>query len=205
MADYTLAAPGTVNNPWVTAPGLLVIGDQIKTDATGIRARNAGVSVTIAHNANYGLIITTTVTLATTGSGSDDIILGGAVRTGANAGGVVGGFVQLGNCFLGYVDVAGATTNISGSVAITRAATDVWTCTTTNVSGTIGIVLKQNGTTITGFGSNQTTQYGAEASLAAGAQFEPYNSNTLYISQMTGTGVLVAVSPAFPSMVIINP
>lgn len=192
MADFTLNAPGTVNAPWTPA-GIITPVSTIKSDATGFRASTAGVYATFAHNVTYGTTIESTVTLATTGSNGDDVVVGAMVRSGVNAGAGIGVLFGLSTATIVTVTPAGAVTVISGAITITRAATNVLDVIVAISGGTATITGKLNGTPIS-FVGNTTTTYAAEASLAAGAQCVPQNSNTLYFSQFTGTGVASGAS-----------
>lgn len=192
MADFTLSAPGTTNSPWTPA-NIIVPVSTIKSDATGFRASVAGTDATFAHNVTYGATIEATATLATTGSASDDIIVGAVVRSGANAGGVIGVHWQIGFAQIVTVTGAGVITGVSAAVAYTRAATNLLDVIVSISGGVATVSGKQNGTPITFVGTTTST-FAAEASLAAGGQFSPQNSNTLYLSQFTGTGVSGGVS-----------
>jgi len=194
MTDFILNAPGTTNNPWTPA-NVIIPASTIKSDATGFRAGVNGTDVTFAHNASYGSTITSTVTLATTGTSSDDVIVGAAVRTGANAGGIIGVFFGVSGCNVCTATGAGVPTFISTSTAMTRALGDVLSATVSISGGTATVTALHNGTPLT-FNVNTTTTYAGEASLAAGAQFQPQNTNSLYLSQFTGTGVANSVRPS---------
>lgn len=188
MTDFTLNAPGTTNNPWTPA-NLIIPASTIKSDATGFRASAAGTDATFAHNVAYGSTIEATATLATTGSSADDVILGAAVRSGANAGGIIGVIFGLTIVQIVTATGAGVVTGISTAVAITRAAADLLDVTVSISGGVATISAKQNGTPISFTGGTTTSTFATEGTLAAGAQFSPQNSNTLYLSQFTGTGV----------------
>lgn len=194
MTDFILNAPGTTNNPWTPA-NVIIPASTIKSDSTGFRAGVNGTDVTFAHNASYGSTITSTVTLATTGSSSDDIIVGAAVRSGANAGGIIGVFFGVTGCDICTATGAGVVTSISTATAITRASGDVLSVTVSISGGTATVSALHNGTPLT-FNVNTTTTYAGESSLAAGAQFQPQNTDSLYLSQFTGTGVRAATNPS---------
>jgi hypothetical protein len=189
MADFTLNAPGTTNNPWTPANVIIPVST-IKSDATGWRASAAGTYACFAHNATYGSTITTTFTIASGGaSNGDDIVLGALVRSGVNAGAGLGIVVGAFTSHVVTWDPTGLETNISSSTSITRANNDVWSVTVSISGGTATITALQNGSSVT-FNANTTTTYTGEASLAAGGGFEPFNNNSLYLSQFTGTGVV---------------
>jgi hypothetical protein len=196
VADFTLNAPGTTNNPWTPANILTPLGSGvgIKSDATGWRAVNSNDGAIWAHNANYGNTITVTVTIAAGGSSNgDQIFMGPTVRSGGNAGGGVGLFLDAFVCAAGWWDVTGTnfTKVTAADTSITRANGDVWSVTCINSGGTWSIgSVTQNGSSITLIGTTTTTQYGAETSIAAGAVDLFGNNNSLYLSQFTGTGVL---------------
>lgn len=188
MADFTLNAPGSTNNPWVPA-SVLVLLSTIKSDANGFRAQTAGVLVAFAHNVNYGSSVEATLTVsANAGSNGDTAICGPLVRSGANAGAIVGMFNGAFSIQLVSADNLGNVTTISGSLGITRSNTDVFDCIASNSGSTISLVGKYNGT-IQSFVGTTTTAFATEASLAAGGQIAPNNNNSLYFSQFTGTGV----------------
>lgn len=195
MADFTLNAPGTTNNPWTPAGVLVPVGGStfgIKSDATGWRAITAGNVAVYAHNVTYGTTITTTETIAAGAtSNGDQMYVGAVVRSGANAGAGIGVLIDAFVCACGWWDVTGNTfTKVSSSdTAITRANSDVWSVTVTISGGTASITCTQNGSAITFTGSHTTTQWATEASLAAGAALTAGNNDSLYLSQMTGTGV----------------
>jgi hypothetical protein len=191
MADFTLNAPGTTNSPW-TPPGIIILDSTIKSDATGFRANTPGVFVDFANNVAYGTTITATATIAAGAtSNGDQIYLGAVVRSGANAAAGVGVIIDAFICAAGWWDVTGNTfTKVSTpDNSITRANADVWTATLSISGGVISISCLQNATPITFGGSHTTTQWAAEASLAAGVGFTAGNNNSLYLSQFTGTGV----------------
>jgi hypothetical protein len=194
MPDFTLNAPGTTNNPW-TPSNVIIPVSTLRSDATGFRAGVNGTDATFAHNARYGSIITTTVTLATVGSSFDDIIVGAAVRSGANAGAIIGVAFHSAECRTCTATGAGVVTSLSTATTFTRALGDVLSVTVSISGGVATITAKQNGTTLT-FNVNTTSTYASESSLAAGAQFVPQNSDSLYLSQFTGTGIAVASVPS---------
>lgn len=196
MADFTLNAPGTTNNPWTPA-GVIILDSTIKSDATGFRASTAGVFVDVAHNVTYGTTITATATIAAGAtSNGDQLYLGAVVRSGANAAAGIGVLIDAFICAAGWWDVTGNTfTKVSTpDNSITRANADVWSVTVSISGGTATITCKQNATTITFGGSNTTTQWATEVSLAAGVGFTAGNNDSLYLSQFTGTGVTVSNS-----------
>lgn len=190
MADFILPAPGVVNNPWTPANVIIPVGT-IKSDATGFRAGTAGVPACFAHNVNYGNVITTTITLASgAASSGDDALVGIVTRSGVNAGAGIGAVISVSSVKLASWNAALTETNISAGVAITRGNTDVWTITVTFAAGTFTItnVTQNAGAAIT-FSANTTTALAAETTLAAGAGYEPFNNDSLYFGQFTGTGV----------------
>lgn len=199
MTDFTLNAPGTTNNPFTPANIITPTGG-LKSDATGIRCVDSppGTPASFAHNVNYGSLIESTFTLATAGAAADDLMGGAVVRSGANAGALIGVWIESASVSAGTLNPAGTFTSVSTSVTITRAASDVWDVTVSISGGTATITCKQNGTPIT-FNINTTTLYTGEASLAAGGNFSPFDNNTLYLSQFTGTGVVGALSPGSSS------
>lgn len=200
MADFTLNAPGTTNSNWAPANVLTPVASTggIDTNATGIRAHNPTNAYSeFAHNVSYGSTIVATGTIASGGnSNGDEIWLGAVVRSGANAGAGIG-------CIIGAFGVTvatwtgtgsfGGSTNVSANVSKTRANSDVWSVTVSISGGTATVTCSQNGTPIT-FSANTTTNFTGEASLAAGAAFNPQNNNSLYLSQFTGTGVAAAAN-----------
>jgi hypothetical protein len=187
MADFVLNAPGTVNEPFTPA-GVIVPVSTIQSDAQGIRAGVEGVDATFAHNATYGSTITATATIATTNPG-DDIVIGAAVRTGTNAGAVIGIEVQATQVAAGTIPATGIFVPVSASVPITRAIGDVFSSTVTISGGVATISGSQNATPFA-FNFDTTTTFAAEPSLAAGGQFFPQDLNGTRISQFTGTGVV---------------
>lgn len=191
MTDFTLNAPGTTNSPWTPA-NVIILDSTIKSDATGFRATTPGTFVDLAHNVNYGSTVTATATIAAGAtSNGDQIYLGGVVRSGANAAAGVGVLIDAFICAAGWWDITGNTfTKVSTpDNSITRANSDVWTVTLSISGGVISISCLQNATPITFGGSNTTTQWAGEASLAAGLGLTAGNNNSLYLSQFTGTGV----------------
>lgn len=195
MADFTLVGPGsTPQNPW-PAPGVIVMTGTLRSDTNGWRAGSAGTFVAYAHNATYGPTIVVSCTIGSGGgSNGDQIYLGPAVRTGANAAGGLGLFIDAFVVAPGWWDPTGDTfTKVSASdTAITRANGDIFLATINIVSGVATITATQNGVNLpfTGpGGGNFTTQYTGEASLAGGASLFPGNNNSLYLSQFTSTGV----------------
>lgn len=189
MTDFTLNATGTVNNPWTPA-GVIIPRGSIQSDANGFRAAagSGGTDAGLAHNANYGSTITATATIAVNSSG-DDIFLGAVVRTGANAGALIGVLflnTSAGACTLGPATIN--ETPVSSGVAITRAAGDVLSVTVALSGGVATITASHNGTQIV-FNTNTTATFANEASLAAGLVFSPQNVNGTYLTQFTGTGV----------------
>lgn len=191
MADFTLNAPGTTNNPWTPA-GVIILDSTIKSDATGFRATTAGNFVDLAHNVTYGTTITATATIAAGAtSNGDQLYVGAVVRSGANAAAGIGVLIDAFICAAGWWDVTGNTfTKVSTpDNSITRANSDVWTVTITISGGVASIVCLQNATPITFGGGHTTTQWATEPSLAAGIGFTAGNNDSLYLSQFTGTGV----------------
>lgn len=190
MADFTLSAPGTTNNPWTPA-GIIVPILTIRSLASGPSGFRAGSTATAiaAHNVNYGPAITTTVTFVQVHA-SDDIVIGAVVRSGANAGAMICLHIQATTCRLRTLSAAGVFSNISTLTnnPATWLAGDVWSISITITGGTATITASQNGTPIT-FNANTTTTFTGEASLAAGFGYVPTNNNTTYLSQFTGTGV----------------
>lgn len=190
MADFTLPAPGTTNNPWAPANVIVPVGT-IKSDATGFRAGTAGVAACFAHNVNYGNVITATLTFASGGaSNGDDALLGMIVRSGVNAGSGVGIVIAATTIKVASWNTTLTETNISAGVAITRGSTDTFTITLTNNGSTWAVTnVTQNGGAALTFSASTTASFVAEASAAAGAGFEPFNNDSLYLGQFTGTGV----------------
>jgi hypothetical protein len=191
MVDTTLNAPGTTNNPWLPA-GFVFPVSGIQSDATGFRCVNSppGTNGNFADNQNYGSTITATCTIAAGAtSGSDDILIGAMVRSGGNAGGIIGLRVQSTGVNVLTSTGAGVFTGISTLVAHTRATSDVFSCTVTVSGGTATVNASINGGGNLTFSANTTTTFATESSLAAGGQFSPQNTNSLYLSQFTGTGI----------------
>lgn len=191
MVDFTLPAPGTTNNPWTPANVIIPVGT-IKSDATGFRAGAAGVPACFAHNVNYGPVVTSTFTLAAGAtSNGDDLLLGIVVRSGTNAGAGIGIVLGVASVKLVSWDKTLTQTNISAAgVAVTRGNTDVWTVTVSFSAGTFTITnVTQNGGGALTFSGTTTTALAAETTLAAGAGHEPFNNDSLYLGQFTGTGV----------------
>lgn len=205
--DFTLNAPGTTNNPWTPASVLTPVGTTfgIKSDATGYRSVAVGDFSEYAHNVSYTHTITVTVTVAAGAtSNGDEIWTGAVVRTGGNAsagiGCIWGAFSVITASWTGLGGLGGSTA-ISAGVSITRANADVLSTTVTIVGTTATITCKQNSTSIT-FSANTTTNFTTEASLAAGAAFNAQNSNSLYASQFTGTGVTAGNTSARTLLVL---
>jgi hypothetical protein len=198
MPDFTLNAPGTTNNPWTPA-NVIIPASTISSNATGFHAGVNGTNVTFAHNATYGTSITSTVTLATAGATGDDIIAGAGVRSGANAGAMIGvifySAASGGGCRVCTSTGAGTVTTISGPATYTRTLGDVLSVTVAISGGTATVTASANGTALV-FSVNTTTTYATESSLAAGAQFQPQDVNGLYLSQFTGTGVAGSIRPS---------
>jgi hypothetical protein len=133
-------------------------------------------------------------------SNGDWMIIGAVVRSGTNAGGVIG--VLCGAFAAGVVtcDSGNNLTHISADLSITRSVSDVFSCTVSISGGTATVTASQNGTNLS-FSANTTTTFASEASLAAGAQYNPGNNDSLYVSQFTGTGVSgtpAAITPFTP-------
>jgi hypothetical protein len=195
VADFTLNAPGTTNNPWTPANILTPLGSTvgIKSDATGWRSIASSAGAVWAHNATYGTTITVTVTIAAGAtSNGDQLFVGATVRSGANAGGGVGIFLDAFSLAGGWWDVTGTTfTKVTSSdTSVTRANSDVWSVTLTQSGGSWAISnVTQNGTARALNGTTTTTQYGSETTAAAGASYLFGNNDSLYLSQFTGTGV----------------
>jgi hypothetical protein len=191
MADFILNAPGTVNNPYTPA-NIVVLKNTIQSDATGIFSQASGVYSVFAHNVNYGSVITSTITLSAINA-SDNLYCGAAVRSGANAGGFIGLFVQSTQVSIQTIDNVGNPTTISTGTSITWHVNDVFSCTVSISGGTCTVTASQNGSSLT-FNANTTSTYSGESSLAAGVVFDPENTNGTKISQFTGTGVAVTSS-----------
>lgn len=201
MADFTLNAPGTTNNPWTPANVIIPVGT-IKSDATGWRAGGAGVPACFAHNVVYGSVITSTFTLAAgAASNGDDLLLGIVVRSGTNAGAGIGLVLGISTVKLASWDKTLTETNISAAgLSITRGNSDVWTITVTFAAGTFTITnVTQNGGGALTFSGTTTTALAAETTLAAGGGFEPFNNDSLYLAQFTGTGVAAGVTISAPT------
>lgn len=197
MADFTLNAPGTTNNPWLPANVLTPVGASsvgIKSDANGWRSVSSANGAIWAHNVTYGTTITVTVTIAAgASSNGDQLFLGATVRSGANAGGGVGLFLDAFVVAAGWWDTTGSNfTKVTASdTSITRTNGDVWAVTVTLSGGSWNVSnVTQNGSAVTLNGTTSTTQYGTETSTAAGASYLFGNNDSLYLSQFTGTGVL---------------
>jgi hypothetical protein len=189
MADFTLNTPGTVNNPW-TPSNVIIPVSTIQTDATGAFSSAAGTMSAFAHNATYGSTITTTINVAAgAASNGDEFVIGALVRSGANAGGIIGIRIGAFSVIACTCTGGGTNTNISSSVTITRATNDVFTCTVSISGGVATITGKQNSNANFSFSANTTTTFASETSLASGAQINPFNNNSLKFSQFTGTGV----------------
>jgi hypothetical protein len=161
----------------------------IKSDATGFRATTAGVLAAFAHDVNYGPVIDATLTVASGAtSNGDDAVNGALVRSGTNAGAIIGMYQGAFHIQLVSADKTGSVTTISGSLSITRANADVFDCGVSISGGTATLTGKYNGTTQSFVGTT-TTAFATEPTLAAGAQIAPNNNDSLYFSQFTGTGV----------------
>lgn len=186
-ADFTLNGPGTTNDPWTPTNIIIPVGS-LKSDASGFRDSPFSYSV-FAHNTTYGATITSTVTVGTATSG-DELVVGAVVRTGGNAGCMIGVYFQNSQAIVATMTAGATRSSISSATALNtnRTAGDVYEVTVTIVGGTATITAKQNGATLT-FSSNTTTTYAAEATLAAGASFDPQNSNGTRLSKFEGTGV----------------
>lgn len=195
MADFTLSAPGTTNNPWNPGSIIKPLGN-IKSDTNGWRAQTNTVVSPFGHDATYASPIIATATIAAT-SGADDIFLGALVRTGANAGGMIGVYITGTTVAAGSLSVAGGLT-VGTAAASTRTIADVYAVTVSISGGTATITLTKNGSPISLTG-NTTTTFATETTLAAGAAFYPFNSNLTYLSQFTGTGVVVVIDPGLLS------
>lgn len=189
MADFTLNAPGTVNNPFVPANVLIPVST-LKSDATGFRAGTAGTFTPFGHNVTYGTTIIASATVSAIGGNGDDWIVGGMVRTGANEGAMVGLYcVAGGQAVLCTITEAGVKTNISEGITVAWTVGDVVVCQLVN-NGTIWTITAQrNGTAIPFALGNTTTTYVSETSMAAGGEFVAGDTNGTYFSQFTGTGV----------------
>lgn len=203
MADFTLNAPGTTNSPWTPANVIIPVST-IQSDTNGWRATNSppGTMAAWAHNANYGHTITSTWTCGSGASSNGDwIIIGSLVRTGPNAGGIIGILVGAFSVLACTSTAGNVQTNISAGVSITRALNDVFSCTVAISGGTATITGNQNGGANFAFSANTTTTFTGEASLAAGAQYNPGNNGSLYVTQFTGTGVVASAPSAHSSSV----
>lgn len=143
----------------------------------------------------YGSAITATATVGVAHA-TDQIYLGAIVRSGANAGCMIGIRWGLnGDVIIQTTDATGTATNVS-SVAVSPAtvATDVLSCTVSISGGVATIIGSRNATPITFTGGNTTATFATEASLAAGFVMDPQNTNGTKLSQFTGTGVAAAVA-----------
>ena len=191
MADFTLNAPGTTSNPWSPA-NVIVPVSAIASQASpnGWRAGTVGVNACFAHDAAYGLTITTTARILTTNS-SDDILIGCIARSGANAGVFIGYAVTATGVFTCTANASGTASSISTTVANTRTIGDVYSCTVSlsGVGGTATITGNVNGGSNFAFSANTTTTNTGETTLAAGVWFLPQNSNTTRLDLFTGTGI----------------
>jgi len=190
--DFTLNAPGTTNNPWTPANVIIPVST-LQSEASPNRFRaGSGAYTVFAHNATYGSTITATFTINSNAAihVADDLYLGAVVRTGGNAGAIIGVYLSTGGVGTVTVSPSGVRTPISTGATwpTTPAAGDVISATITISGGTATITGSQNGTAFT-FSANTTTTYTGEASLAAGGSFDPQNNNTTGLSQFTGTGV----------------
>lgn len=199
MTDYTLSAPGTTNSPWTTAPGLLApvgTSNNLATTAAGIHAVATGNYSEFAHDANYGSIIAVSATVISGAtSNGDEVWIGNVVRRGANAGcgfGIVVGAVGVTyGWWTGTPGSLGGFTAISTNTPITRANNDVFGLITTVVGGTSTATATQNGVPLT-LNTTSNTNFTTEPSLAAGGALNAQNTNSLFISQFTGNGVVGA-------------
>lgn len=190
MADFTLNAPGATNNPWTPA-NIIVPVSTIRSDTTGWRASATGVFDSFAHNVTYGSTITTTATIASgAASNGDEIWIGAVVRSGTNAGAGLGiAYTAFGIQVISW-DKTGAETTISANKSNTRANSDTVSCTVAIVGSTATISATINGTAVVFSGATTTSALTSETTLAAGCSFDPQNNNSLYLGQMTGTGVM---------------
>lgn len=199
MADFTMSAPGTVNNPFTPANVIFPTG-ALRSDATGIRGQNSppGTMCAFAHNVAYGAMITSTWTVAAGATSNGDwLIVGSLVRSGANAGAIIGCYFGAFAAGIVTCDPLNNLSHISSDISITRSVADVFSCSVSISGGTATIVASQNGGGLS-FSANTTTTYASEASLAAGGQYNPGNNGSLYFSQFTGTGVSAAVASVVP-------
>lgn len=201
MADFTLNAPGTTANPYTPANIIIPDGTLQSDTVLGIWP-GTGVYTAFAHNTTYGTVITVTATISVA-SGADHLTIGAVVRSGANAGAMIGvDFSFFDTAKVVSVDGAGAYTSVSSNSAAVVIATSVVSATVTISGGTATITSALNGTPIT-FDANTTTAFTGEASLAAGCAFDPQNSNLTRISQFTGTGVTGGGAVAFRNGLIL--
>lgn len=189
MSDFTLNAPGTTNDPYTNANLIIPVG-ALKSDASGVRASTFTYSV-FAHDATYGATIQSDITLGTANSG-DDMYIGAVVRTGANAGAMIGVMFLNSTAIACTVNPSGTRSSISSSAtypgSVTRTAGDVLSCMVSISGGTATITASINGNSIT-FSANTTTTYTSETSLAAGASIDPQNSNGTRWTVFEGTGI----------------
>lgn len=195
MADFTLTPTGAAN-PYAPANVIIPVST-LQSDATtpaSFRASTAGVYAVFAHNATYGSTIVASATMQATLHDSDDLLLGAVVRSGANAGCLIGVFfANTGGtpaCAVLTVAANGTRTAVSTNAGFPTppAANDVYEVTVSISAGTATITATQNGSAIT-FSANTTTTYAGEASLAAGGSFDPQFNNTTRVSSFSGTGV----------------
>jgi hypothetical protein len=187
VADFVLNPPGSSQNPWTPANVIIPVGSLQAT--TGSWNPTGFVWTTYAHNATYGSTITSTFTYANPNT-ADLTLLGGVVRSGANAGAFVG--LRLNSstdAALVTSTPSGSYTSISTSTVITAPVSGtVFSVTLVNNGTNISISVLQDGGTLT-FNASTTTTYVSETTMAAGAGFDPENNNLTTISQFTGTGV----------------
>ncbi len=187
MADFTLNAPGTNENPWTPAD-IIIPSGSLQTDSTlGIRNGSGATHVVFAHDANYGDVITAEAVISQWHD-FDELFVGAVVRTGGNAGASVG-LIILADDTLRFrrINAAGSATDIGGDIIppVTITAADVIEVVYNKTTGAISAT--QNGSTI---GSGQTdSTYAGESSLAAGVYMYPGGNNTTYIASFSGTGV----------------
>lgn len=207
MADFTLNAPGTTQNPY-TNSAILVVENSMRSDSNGIRAVG-DVYTVCAHNVNYGLVITSTVTLGTFDTLGDQFYVGAVVRTGANAGGFIGCRFGLNTgAVLLTATPTGTNNNISAGATVPASTIgDVLGCVVTLNGTNASLTASYNGSPITFTGGSTTTTYATEPTLSAGWVMDPEDVDGSYITQFTGTGVAggggVTFVPNTPSGAII--
>lgn len=191
MTDFVLPAPGTTINPYTPA-GTTSFWNGMSSAALGIHGHSGAGAGVFADSRQYGPVIDISATMAQVNAGGDDWYLGVVILGGANAGAMIGLYVQSVSAILGSMTSLAATkTNISStSSPITAAANDVFSL---RLSLSVGVWtfsnVTQNGSAISLVGPTTSTTFGSETQFSAGWGLVCGNTNNTYFSQVTGNGV----------------